>query len=254
MRETTYNSNLAKGCGMIEETLTLLSLYDEGMTKATLVDYVHQNNSLSKCTEKRSKDIVNLVFYPRFIKCDSRIPSWLKAIRNRGVMLPQFKQLLMLYCARDNAIMYDYIVSQLNVLRASGNNHIKREDIRQYIDSVVAEGKASWGESICHKQTSYIKAVLMDFDLVDKRNNILPYEIANTTVLYLMHELHFRGFSDMAIWHHEDWVLFGLDKYQVQEKIMNLNLKGGYIAQCSGELLTISWNYQTMEEFINGAI
>ena len=94
----------------------------------------------------------------------------------------------------------------------------------------------------------------MDFDLVDKRNNILPYEIANTTVLYLMHELHFRGFSDMAIWHHEDWVLFGLDKYQVQEKIMNLNLKGGYIAQCSGELLTISWNYQTMEEFINGAI
>ena len=47
---------------------------------------------------------------------------------------------------------------------------------------------------------------------------------------------------------------FYLDKYQVQEKIMNLNLKGGYIAQCSGELLTISWNYQTMEEFINGAI
>ena len=54
----------------------------------------------------------------------------------------------------------------------------------------------------------------------------------------------------MAIWHHEDWSLYGLDKYQVQEKIMELNLKGGYIAQCSGELLTISWNYQTMEEFI----
>jgi hypothetical protein len=71
---------------------------------------------------------------------------------------------------------------------------------------------------------------------------------------YLMHELHFRGLSDMAIWHHEDWSLYGLDKYQVQEKIMELNLKGGYIAQCSGELLTISWNYQTMEEFINGAI
>ena len=254
MRETTYNSNLAKGCGLIDETLMLLSLYEEGMTKASLADYIHQHNSLSKCTEKRSKDIVNLVFYPRFMKNDSRVPTWLKAIRNRGVMLPQFKQLLMLYCARENAIMYDYIISRLNEYRNSGKNSIKREEIRRYVNDIVTAGKASWSESICNKQVSYIKSVLLDFDLVDKRNNILPYNIANTTVLYLMHELHFRGLSDMAIWYHEDWSLYGLDKYQVQEKIMELNLKGGYIAQCSGELLTISWNYQTMEEFINGAI
>lgn len=254
MRETKYNSNLAKGCGLIEETLILLSLYEEGMTKTSLADYIHQHNSLSKYTEKRSKDIVNLVFYPRFVKRNHKVPSWLNNLRNRGVMLPQFKQLLMLYCARENAIMYDFIISQLNESRVSGNGILKREDIKRFIDNIVFNGKASWGETICHKQISYIKAVLADFDLIDKKNNIMPFNIANTTVLYLMHELHFSGLSDMAIWNHEDWSLFGLDKYQVHERIMELNIKGGYIAQCSGELMTISWNYQNMEEFINGTI
>ena len=38
------------------------------------------------------------------------------------------------------------------------------------------------------------------------------------------------------------------------DRIMDMNIKGGYIAQCSGELLTISWNYQTMEEFIDATL
>ena len=69
-----------------------------------------------------------------------------------------------------------------------------------------------------------------------------------------MHELHFEGLSDVAVWNHEDWQLFGLDKYQVGERIMELNLKGGYIAQCTGDLMTISWKYNSMEEFINGTL
>jgi hypothetical protein len=69
-----------------------------------------------------------------------------------------------------------------------------------------------------------------------------------------MHELHFEGLSDAAIWNHEDWQLFGLDKYSTLERIMQLNIRGGYIAQNTGDLITISWNYQTMEDFINGTL
>lgn len=94
----------------------------------------------------------------------------------------------------------------------------------------------------------------MDFDMIDSKYNILPYEVADFTILYLMHELHFEGLSDVAVWNHEDWQLFGLDKYQVGERIMELNLKGGYIAQCTGDLMTISWKYNSMEEFINGTL
>ena len=35
---------------------------------------------------------------------------------------------------------------------------------------------------------------------------------------------------------------------------MNLSLKGGYIAQSSGDLLTISWKFNSMEEMIDATL
>lgn len=254
MRETAYNSNLAKGCGIVEETLTLLSLCDENTTKESLLNIVRESNCLARCTDKRSTDIVNLVFYPRFMKRNPKISVWLRTIREKGVMLPQFKQLLMLYCARENAVMYDYIRSKLNDYKCNNENRIPNDSCMQFVKHIVESRQASWGESIQKKVTSYIKSVLVDFDLIDKRGNILPYEASNFTILYLLHELHFAGLSDVAIWNHEDWQLFGLDKYQLQDRIMDQNIRGGYIAQCTGDLMTISWNYNSMEEFINGTL
>ena len=117
IRDTQYNYKLGKGCGLIEETLALLSVYQKGMTKDELADYVHQYNTLSRSTDKRSQDIVRIVFYSRFMRRNSEVAYWLKAIREKGLMLSQFNQLLMLYCARDNAVFYDYVLQELNMLK-----------------------------------------------------------------------------------------------------------------------------------------
>lgn len=254
MRNTQYNYRLGKGCGLIDETLTLLYVYEDGMSKDVLYGIVQQSNVLGKCTELRSRDIVKLVFYSRFVSSNPRVPLWLRRIREKGMMLTHFKQLLLLYCARENAIMYDYIKGPFNEHRRNKSPKIDTKEIRAYVDNIVESGQANWGESTCKKQVICIKSVLYDFDMTDKRGCVLPYDIANFTVLYLMHELHFEGLSDVAIWNHEDWQLFGLDKYQVQERIMEQNIKGGYIAQSTGDLMTISWNYKTMEEFIDGTL
>ena len=254
IRDTQYNYKLAKGCGLMEETLALLSVYQKDMTKDELAEYVHQYNTLSKCTAQRSQDIVRIVFYSRFMRRNSNVALWLKTIRDRGLMLPQFNQLLMLYCARDNAIFYDYSINEFNVLKEEQKTLLYKESTKEFVKKIAETGSVKWSETIQRRLSTYLKALLYDFDMIDKKGNILPYEIANFTVLYLMHELHFEGLSDVAIWNHEDWQLFGLDKYAVQEKIMEQNLKGGYIAQCTGDLMTISWNYKTMEEFINGTL
>lgn len=254
MRNTQYNYKLGKGCGLVDETLTLLSVFQKGMSKDELYNYVHDTDALSKCTELRCRDIVKLVFYPRFVLRNSNVPLWLKLVRERGLMLPQFKQLLMLYCARENAIMYDYLKDEFNDLRLSNESKVNSEKIRAFVDNIVESGKACWSETTCVRQVRNLRGVLMDFDMIDSKYNILPYEVADFTILYLMHELHFEGLSDIAIWNHEDWQLFGLDKYQVGERIMELNFKGGYIAQCTGDLMTISWKYNSMEEFINGTL
>ena len=254
MRNTKYTNALGKGCGLVEETLTLLSVCQAHTTRDELVQYVRENNPLSRCSDMRSVDIVKLVFYPRFMKQNPDLVMWLQTIRQKGLLLSQFKQILMLYCARENAVMYDFILQCLNPLRAEQAQILERNQIIAFIKDIADKGLAHWGETVQKRQASYIKAVLMDFDIVARNGNILPYEISNFDMLYLMHELHFAGLSDMAIWNHEDWQLFGLDMYSLLQRIMDMNIKGGYIAQCSGELLTISWNYQTMEDFINGTL
>ena len=254
MRDTQYNYKLGKGCGLIDETLALLSVYQEGMTKDELANYVHQYDILSKCTEQRSKDIVRIVFFSRFMRRNPKVVMWLKDIRDKGLMLSQFKQLLMLYCARDNAVFYDYLIMEFHELRRQQKAIVPKEHSIQFVKQIADTGNVSWGESIQVRLSRYIRSLLFEFELTDKKGNILPYEVANFTVLYLMHELHFSGLSDVAIWNHEDWQLFGLDKYEVQERILEQNIKGGYIAQCTGDLMTISWNYQSMEDFINGTL
>jgi TPR repeat protein len=253
-RDTQYNYKLGKGCGLIEETLALLSVYQKGMTKDELAGYVHQYNTLSRSTEKRSQDIVRIVFYSRFMRRNPDVAFWLKTIREKGLMLAQFNQLLMLYCARDNAVFYDYVMQEINVLREEQKAIIPKDNSINYVKKIAETGDVKWGEKIQNRLASYLKTLLVEFNFADKKGTILPFDIANFTVLYLMHELHFAGLSDVAIWNHEDWQLFGLDKYKVLEKIMEMNLKGGYIAQSTGDLMTISWNYQTMEEFINGTL
>lgn len=253
-RNTKYTYGLAKGCALIEETLALLSICDERTTRDSLAQYVHETNFLSKCTEQRSQDIVKLVFYPRFMKHNPKVPIWLRTIREKGLMLTHFKQLLFLYTARENAVVYDYIKNNLNELRQDGTGRLPKDDILSFVEIIVEEGLAQWGESARKRNAGYIKSVLMDFDMINNRNEILPYEISNFTLLYLMHELHFAGYSDAAIWNHEDWQLFGMDKYKTLDLIMQQNMKGGYIAQSTGDLITISWNYQSMEEFIDGKL
>ena len=253
-RNTKYTYGLAKGCALIEETLALLSIYEEGMTKESLANYVHETNFLSRCTAQRSEDIVKLVFFPRFMKSNPQIAVWLRMIREIGMMLPQFKQLLFLYCARENAVVYDYVIQILNELKKSGIIKLPKNDTLFFIKNIVENGQAQWSESIQKRNAGYIKSVLTDFDLINSRSEILPYEVSDFTVLFLMHELHFTGLSDAAVWNHEDWQLYGLDKYTTLERIMQLNLKGGFIAQNTGDLLTISWNYQSMEDFINGTL
>lgn len=151
-RNTKYTIALAKGCGLIEETLTLLSVCDEHTTRESLAQCVHEQNLLSRCSDMRSMDIVKLVFYPRFMKHEPHVMLWLSAIRKKGLLLSQFKQLLMLYCARENAVMYDFIVNELNVLRVNQTQKLERDRITIFIKGIVDEGKAKWGRK--HTKTT----------------------------------------------------------------------------------------------------
>lgn len=254
MRNTKYTMQLTQGQGMVNETLLILSIYQKQMNKEELLAYISEHDTLSCQTERRLKNIVFEVFYPRYMKNNHKVPLWLNKIRSNGLPLKQFNQLLMLYCAKEHAVFFDTVIKVLNQLKNAGVNALSNDMIPNFVTGIIESGLASWSESTRKRNASYIRSILIDFEFIDKKGNILPYEPYDFTILYLMHEQHFAGLSDMAIWDLEEWQLFNLDRHQVLARIMDLSLRGAYIAQTSGDLLTISWNYQTMEEFIDATL
>ena len=73
------------------------------------------------------------------------------------------------------------------------------------------------------------------------------------TSLYLAHELHFSGYNDNGIIEHPDWRLFGLEGIDVVRELQRVS-RDHFIPQYSGELMRISWKYQSMEEALHAIV
>lgn len=249
-----YTTELSQGAGMINETLLLLPHYVIGMSKKEMTEKVISEGILPSCTNIRTEHIIDKVFYNRYVKTNQNVPGWLQTVRERGVMLSDFSQLIMIYCARVHRVYYDFIIECLNPLRASKSVKLPKELSNEFMHNLVNECKAKWSEKMQLKNATYLRNTLAAFGQINSKDEILEYRPSDFAFLYLLHELHFTGLSDAAIVNDTDWQLFGMTKEDVIARIMDSNIKGGYIAQRSGDLITISWKYKTMEEFIDAIL
>ena len=252
IEQRTYNSNLLKGTGLIQETLTLVEYYEEG---ESILDYhkrILEGGLLSKSTENRVKDIVRNVFAGRYLVYDLPIPKYLRNMRDNYASMDVITQLFYIYTCRANAILADFIREVYFPKSWKSYSSLKASDPKDFIRESLMDGRipVSWSDSTVSKVSEHIIATLIDFRLIERNKNILPYRLIELSANYLIHELHFRGLTDYDIWHHEDWKLFGLTKEEVIKEIEKISFSGTFIFQFSGELLRISWQYKNMEDFI----
>lgn len=253
-----YNTNLtaqlAQGAALINETLILLSSYKEGMTRREFSKYVIENGLIPSSTSRRISNVVEEVFFKRFVERNQDVCFWLRRIRERGLMMTEFRQLLMLYCARDNALYYEFVINVINKYRRDAITVMDKSVAVDYLRALQANDLICWKDTVHRKISSSLNTAAAAFDQVSSKGEVLPYRASDFTVLYIMHEMHFSGMSDVAIVNDTDWQLFNMDKHEVIRRILDLSLKGGYIAQQGGELITISWNHKSMEDFIDATL
>lgn len=251
-KEITYNSNLLKGTGLIQEMLILIEAYEPGDSALEFQKRVLNEGILSKSTDNRTIDIVRNIFKTRFLDQKLNVPSYIKLMREKYVSMEVINQLFLIYTCRANPILADFIFEVYFDLIKQSKSRVKAEDPKIFIKSAVSDGriKTSWSKSTIEKVSEHINACLIDFGLVDKSKEILPFRPFELTVNYLIHELHFQGYTDMNILDHRDWKIFNLDRSSLSPIVERISFKGTYIFQYSGEILKIGWKYKNMEEFI----
>lgn len=257
MPEKIYTSALAKGQGMVQETITLLDMWEPEMNLTGLVNRTLETNALQRATAKRAKDIIKEVFAGRYLGDNARPAKQLKAILNTSKAVAWIPQLFLVYTARANAIVHDFICKVYWAKYASGVSFITKQDALIFLNEAISSGHIPkrWSESMILRVSSYLLGCLADFDLIGPdrggKREIKHFAIVKPALLYLIHDIHFSGYSDNSILEHADWCLFGFDKRSLLQEIERLSFDGHFIMQYAGDLLRISWKYKSMEECIS---
>ncbi|RRJ96053.1 DUF1819 family protein [Opitutaceae bacterium TAV4] len=251
-----YNTGLCKGQGMIPESIRLLEIWEPGVSAVQLRDKVRSEGLLSKATAQRMADIVTRVFAPRYLGIEGRPAIWLRKLLRLGMPVERLSQLLYLHTAREHLILYDFVREIYWPRYSAGAHYLLREDSIDFIKAAQATGriKSRWTEGNNTRIGRYMMAALHDFKLLGgpegDRRPILPFAPAQSTVIYLAHELHFSGINDDRLVTHSDWEIFGLTTADVITELRRASGAARFIVQ-AGDIVRISWGFQTMEECLD---
>jgi hypothetical protein len=167
---------------------------------------------------------------------------------------PELNQLMLIYTARANLILADFVTEIYWVRYSAGRNEIDLEDARTFVVNSVREGRTQkpWSETTIKRISSYLMGCCVDYGLLinNGRNQrlIAAYRILPKVAAYLAYELKFSGLGDNQIVSHSDWALFGLERADVRDQLKRLSLQGLLIFQAASDVVHIGWTYKSMEE------
>jgi hypothetical protein len=251
--ERKFSTQLGAGLGLIEETRTLLSLWRPGIKTTEFFQAALESGYFSSVTARRLRNIVSECFAPRYITANEYPVSILKKI-GAGLSTRELTQIFLLFTARANPILDEFIKSVYWMKYSSGHEYISGDDARAFVIHGIQAGKTvkAWSESTIKKVSSYLTGCCADFGLLERarrgESKIKAFRIEQKTAAYLAYDLHFAGCGDNAVICHSDWELFGLQAGDVREELKRLALSGYFIFQSAGGVTHIGWNYKNWEE------
>lgn len=257
MQEQRYTTQLQAGLGMIPETLDLLRVWEPGMLPSQLADRVIEEGLFSRATARRARNIVIEMFAPRFLTEGGEAASRLKILLDHRVSPDAVVQLFFLQTARAQRIFKDFVIECYWPKYSTGALSLGKEEAEKFILRALDNGRMEkrWSDSTRNIMAARLMGCCHDFGLLannrGKNRPIQRFAIRPEVTLYLAHDLHFAGDSDMGLIQHEDWRLFGLEAQDVIRLMKNIGHDGHLVIQSSADLVQISWKYRTMGECLH---
>lgn len=257
LAEKHYTSRLGAGLGMIHETLDLLRLWQPGLTPLRLSKHALEVGLFSRTTARRNEDLAVEMFAPRYLVNGGLVACRLKFLLEHRFPHESLVQIFFLQTARAQEIFLDFVIDVYWPKYSAGAAALSTSDTEQFIRRALDAGRMEkrWSESTVRRVSRYLLGCCTDFELLGEgrreQRPIKRFAIRSDVALYLVHDLHFAGLSDMAVVTHRDWRLFGLEVQEVIRLIHHLSHDGHLLIQSGADLVQISWKYPTMEDCLN---
>ncbi|WP_422482303.1 BrxA family protein [Pleomorphochaeta sp. DL1XJH-081] len=249
-----YTTQLQAGLGLIEETKTLLTIYNNGMTNSELYSQALESGLFPMVSARRLRNIIAECFTPRYLKTNSAI--YLKDLTQKlptHIMI----QFFLVFTALANRILFDFIIDVYWNRYSSGSESLSTEEARTFVSNAVYDGKTAkiWSESTVRRMSSYLIGCCADYGLISSKRSssreMQALRLHELTMLFFAYWLHFKDIGDNRIISHDIWKIFGLEPNDVKEELKRISKKGWMIVQSAGDVTRISWTFNNLEEVVN---
>lgn len=245
-----YNTNLLRGTGLVQETIRLLNVYQQGETMTDFASRVIADDVLAKPSEHRVRIILSIAFFPRYVAPGTSVTSALQRLLHQHVGVEALTQLFLVYTSRANPILGDFLRTSYWRLVNQEVRTLPPKAVKEFIAEANSNGSIIrlWSPKTVDGMSEHLTACLIDFRLIEKNRNIIPYYPFDAPILFVLHELHLQGIGDTALLTQPEWQWLGLSTASLLRHLERLAAQGHFIMQYSGELLRISWRYTSLAQ------
>jgi hypothetical protein len=256
-QQVIYTTAISKGAAMLEETRRLLECWDPEESLDDFAMRVHKEGLLGNATAYRTKDIVKRVFALRYLKPNNKAAVLLKKILESDLPLRTFNELVFLYSARQDPLIYDFTTDAYWQAVRRGRAAIDTEMVINFLSEASMDGRLEnvWSESVSIRIARCIIGILRDIGFVRERvrgrREIVEYRISDEGIAIIARELHEQGVNDSFLGEHPDWGLFGFKPNEILSRLDSLGERRGLIVQHAGSVVRITWSVNSMEGLID---
>ena len=181
----------------------------------------------------------------------------LKRLVERQLPQKVFTEVLFLYAARADSLLYDFTTQAFWPAYRGGRSILTTDDVLAFLAEAADEGLINkpWSAQVQVKIARGVLSTLRDVGFLREeqrgRRQFVPYHLSDEGVAYLAYELHDEGLTDSAMCEHPDWKLFGLDSAGVLGRLDTPAGDKGVLVQRAGSIVRITWRYASVEELID---
>jgi hypothetical protein len=251
-----YTQALSKGGALLAETRILVQAWHPGEPNDAFAERVLRGDLLGRATARRVLDIVR-VFTLRFLSPSDAPARHLRHLVVNDASRQIFNDVVFYYTALQDDLLRDFTLLCYWPAVREGRLTISNQDVRHLILEAEQDGRirTPWSAEIKRDMAGRVLIALTNFGLLrplkPAKREVIPYRPADGTIVYMAYLLHENGITDSSLAEHSAWALFGLQAEDVWNRLEVLAGDGWFIIQRAGQVVRITWKYQSMEDAVH---
>jgi len=248
-----YSSKVIKSGALLDDTLTLLNIWDTSVSNKSNVSRISELNMLGKASRSRLSDILS-IFIQRYAY-EKRIVKSIKKLIENDVDRDVILKILYYHTAISDRLVNDIISNFLFYKKSSGIIDVYVHEIEFTILKWNDEGKmpSKWGDITIKRAAQSTMAILRDFGVFEGavKKRFSPFFLPLKTFAYVAFLVKEKQPSGMKLLDSDVWKLFFLDRQLVERYLLEADHQGLLDYHVAGNVTRLVFPVETLEEYVD---